>query len=394
MATQVLPGSDVDLFSDETQHDPYPAYRELRDMGPVVYLEQLDAYALMRYADVRAALKNWQEFTSVEGTSFNEVMNSHVVGARTVLTIEPPEHELMRAAILERFKHSSVRALTDKVHAKATELADELIERGQFDAVTDLAQVLVGDLVGDILGLSPELREEFRIGSTAMFVSMGPDNAHTAAALPVFERMLGTLAGITKEDLAPDSAGRALYAAAERGEVPPGSAPLLIFNYSGPAYDTTINTISSLVWLLAEHPDQWDMVRAEPALLPSVREETMRREAAIQLWGRVCRDDVEVDGATVPAGARVLIGLGSANRDERRYPDPDRFDARRNPHDHVAFGFGMRTCLGAPLARLEMEACLKAFAERDVRFELAGPPERLMGNTVRGFDRLPVTVST
>jgi cytochrome P450 len=393
MATQVIPSSDVDLFSDEVMEDPFPAYRELRDAGPIVYLEALDAYALMRYDDVRAAVKNWKEFTSIHGTSFNEKMNAHIVGAATVLTLEPPDHGRLQSAILERFKPSSVRELSEQVYGVAAELATNLVERGEFDAVTDLAQPLVTEVGGDLIGLSPELKEEFRIGSTAMFVSMGPDNKHTAAALPVFESMIGTLVQIKTEDLREGSYGRALYEAADRGDVPEGSAGMLIFNYSGPAFDTTINAISSLVWLLAENPDQWDLVRADPSLIQPAREEGLRVESAIQNWGRFCRDDVEVAGTSLKAGDQVLVGLGSANRDERHYPDADRFDVRRKARDHVGFGVGMHTCLGASLARLEIEAFLKAFADQDVRFEVTGTPKRLMGNTVRGFENLPVTVT-
>jgi cytochrome P450 len=168
---------------------------------------------------------------------------------------------------------------------------------------------------------------------------------------------------------------------------------MLIFNFMGAAFDTTINAIGSIIWLLATNPSQWDALRGDPSLVPSAVNEGMRRESPLQIWGRFCRESTPVDGATVPEGTRVAVMIGSANRDERHYPDPDRFDVRRNPGDHLGFGQGIHLCVGAPLARIEIASVLGALVKKVRTIELAGDPVRRLSNTTRGFESLPVAVS-
>ncbi|NKQ57806.1 cytochrome P450 [Amycolatopsis sp. K13G38] len=382
--------STVDLFAPDVAAEPYPVYRELRDAGPVVYLEKLGAYALTRYVDVRSALRDWETFGSAEGTAFNPAMNQNVQGV--ILTAEPPEHGALRSALLERLRLSSVRELAAWIQESADAMVVPLVDKGEFDVVTELARPFPAKIVGELIGLPPELTERFVLGSDAVFAAMGPMNARTEQALGVIADVLTTIGGITAADLAPGSMGEALYRAAERGEIPPEHVVKLLWNYAGPAFDTTIHAISNLIWALARDPAQFDVLREDPDLVPNAVDEGLRYEPTIQIWGRFCRTDVSFDGVVLPGGSRVAVLFGAANRDERHYPEPDRFDVGRNARDHLAFGYGMHRCTGASLAHLEIASVVRALTTRVRGLEL-GETRRHLNHTVRGFERLEVRLS-
>lgn len=188
----------------------------------------------------------------------------------------------------------------------------------------------------------------------------------------------------------PGSWAKDIHAAAARS--PAEACPIMMIDYMGPSLDTTIFAISNAVWLFATHPDQWDLVREDPRLMSSALSEVLRMESPIQDFSRFVERDINVDGVVLPAGSRAIVFYGSGNRDERRYPDPDRFDVRRRPGDHLGFGAGPHACVGMYLARMEMLAIFTALAERVRRFEVV-EAEPVLHNILRGFRTLRVAVS-
>jgi cytochrome P450 len=190
--------------------------------------------------------------------------------------------------------------------------------------------------------------------------------------------------------LTPGSWGAQLYAAAERGEIPLARCAREMSNYVGPSLDTTINATTSALWLFAEHPDQWEAICQNSGLIPNAVQEALRIESPVQFFTRYVTEDALVDDTVVPANSRVLIMYGSANRDERHWEDPARFDIWRDAGDQLAFGHGAHVCLGMPLARLEIETLLLSLTKRVKRFRVAAP-ERAINNSLRGFARLPLT---
>jgi cytochrome P450 len=168
--------------------------------------------------------------------------------------------------------------------------------------------------------------------------------------------------------------------------------PVMMIDYMGPSLDTTIFGISSGVWLFANHPDQWDLVRDDPSLIPQAINEILRMDAPIQGFSRYVARDYDLDGVLLPEGSRAIIFYGAANRDPRQFPDPDRFDVRRdNAGRHMAFGAGPHICLGQSLAKLEMRALFTALARRARRFHIE-KEERALHNILRGFSKLMVSV--
>ena len=386
------PRLDVDLFSDDCLEEPWPLYRAVRDAGPAVHIENdlYDVYAVGRFGDVRAALRDWHTFSSAEGTGFNDLANETARG--TVVGTDPPLHDQLRGIMLERLSISEVRNLAGVVQTRADGIVADLVARGSFDAVKDLAERMVPDVLGELLGISGEVLDSFAHAGPAIFDVMGSANSRMEASFEPLMVLLQQVGAVSRDDMVPGGMGWDLYEAAERGEIPEDMNTTMLLNYVGPGFETTISGISNAVWLLAREPEQWKALKHDPSLIPSAVNEVIRMESPIQTWARQTTRDVEIDGVTIPGGSRVAILFGSANRDERHYPEPDRFDVRRNPADHVGFGHGIHLCIGAPLARAELTAVIAALVQRVTTLE-CGAPVRRLNNTTRGLASLPVSVS-
>lgn len=276
---------------------------------------------------------------------------------------------------------------------EAEQLVDRLVERGSFDAATDLAQHIPTTIVSKQVGLPPEGREDMLTWARAAFDFAGPMNDRAKAAAGTMQQAAAYMADPTLPDrLEPHGWAAQLFEAAERGELADDKARTLLTDYWGPSLDTTIFATTSAIWLFAQHPDQWDILRGDTTLIPHAVNEVVRLLSPISQFSRVTTRDVEVDGAvTVPAGSRVLMMYGSANRDERKWQHPERLDIRRKPSDQLAFGFGEHNCVGQALARMEIRALLRALAKRVERFEIIDR-QPAANNMLHGIARLEVRV--
>jgi cytochrome P450 len=394
MQTIEVATTDLDPFSDEALRDPYGLYRQLRDLGPVVRLERWDLLALMRYEEVRAALFDWETYSSLAvglNPAFNDFAAPDV--DTNVLMASPPQHTKLRAILGDDLAPRNLRQrLQPIVEERAETLVDELVARGSFDAVLDLARPFVLGLICDFNGLPPHGRERFLGWADDLFNGFGPFNERCQRGLEQGQAMFQYLhQECGPGQVTPGSWAATIYAAAERGEIPMAIAPNLLVTYVVPALDTTINAIGFALKLFAEHPDQWDLVRREPELVAGAFREVLRLESPVQCFGRRLMRDVEIAGVPVPAGSHMMIAYGSANRDERRWEAPERFDVRRDNVRHLSFGYGIHACIGQGLARIEGQSILAAFARRVARFEI-GEPVPHLNNLVRGLASLPVTV--
>ncbi|MEZ0053809.1 cytochrome P450 [Mycobacterium sp. MAA66] len=381
------PHSDVDLFADDTLYDPYPAYRELRELGSAVYLDKLDAWALPRYDDIRAALGDWVTYSSA-GVALNDVVNEMLVG--TELAADPPEHDKLRAVLADRLGPRAIRHLRSVISTKADALVESVLQKPSFDVVIDLAMAFPFSVVFDLIGLPEEARPNMLRWADASFEVCGPMNKRTENGLPVLEELFQWISTLSANDLKDGSMGRAIFEAADAGRIQPESCIPLLITYTTAGMDTTINSIANAVHLFATHPEEWDRVCADPSSVPSAFNEVLRYDAPAQVFGRKTTRDVTVDGVHIPGGAQVLMLYGSGNRDDRHYTDPDRFDVTRDPVDHLTFGYGTHSCAGQALAKLEAHAVLRALTKRVRRFEI-GEPRRHLNNVIRGLEALPVT---
>ncbi|MGN9846084.1 cytochrome P450 [Nonomuraea sp. H19] len=373
--------------------NPYAAYQRLCDLGPAAYLTRHDMWFLSRYEQVRAALADWETYSSARGIGLNDGFNQ--AWATALINLDPPAHSEQRHLFTDRLSPQALRPVTQTIHDRASSLADRLASRGRFDAVADLAQDLPVHVIMDLIGWPEEGRDRLLDMAAGWFDSAGPLSDRTAASVPKVEALIGYLHQVVAdEDLTPGGFGWTMLEAYKSGAIPVEAAVGLLAGYVVAAFDTTINLIASGTWLFATNPAQWDLVRADPSLIPGAVTEIVRMESPIQGFSRVTTRDVDLgEGVVIPAGARVLLSYGAANRDERHYPGPDTFDVRRNPVDHLSFSYGIHACAGQGLARLEAQAIFTALASRVQRIELDGRPERALNNITRGFARLPVRIS-
>ena len=378
---------DLDLFDDDVLVDPYPTYARLRDLGAVVHLPANDVYVLTRYDAIRAALGDWESFSSAASIGFNPMVNEALTG--TSLSSDPPVHTRLRATLSENLSPRALRGMKDQIETKADALVAALVERGSFEAIDDLAREFPLEVVADLIGFTGHVRDSMlRWGQAAMQV-LGPLNARTAESFPIAGELYGWCSTVSADDLAPGSVGRGIFDAQARGDIPAGTAGHIIHQYLGAGIDTTIAALGNVVALFAAHPDQLELVRRDPTLVPAAFNEALRYWAPVHAWGRRATRDVEIDGAVVPAGAQVAILFGAGNRDPRHYDDPDTFLVERNPVDHLSFGYGPHGCAGQGLARLEVHAVIAALARRVSRLEV-GDAVRLPSNITRSIEELPV----
>ena len=378
---------DLDLFDDDVLVDPYPTYARLRDLGAVVHLPANDVYVLTRYDAIRAALGDWESFSSAASIGFNPMVNEALTG--TSLSSDPPVHTRLRATLSENLSPRALRGMKDQIETKADALVAALVERGSFEAIDDLAREFPLEVVADLIGFTGHVRDSMlRWGQAAMQV-LGPLNARTAESFPIAGELYGWCSTVSADDLAPGSVGRGIFDAQARGDIPAGTAGHIIHQYLGAGIDTTIAALGNVVALFAAHPDQLELVRRDPTLVPAAFNEALRYWAPVHAWGRRATRDVEIDGAVVPAGAQVAILFGAGNRDPRHYDDPDTFLVERNPVDHLSFGYGPHGCAGQGLARLEVHAVIAALARRVSRLEV-GDAVRLPSNITRSIEELRV----
>lgn len=391
--TVKAPSTDVDFYSDEVATNPYPVYRALRDTAAAVWLEKNEAWAITRYADVREALRDTEVFSSAHGCMLNRTMNEATRGI--MLCSDDPGHRAMRTHFARPLSPKAVGELKARVAAQAERKVEELVARGRFDAVADLAHYLPMTLVTELVGLDEEGRARMLEWAAGIFNAFGPEgNARTAAGIATALDVLDYIANrLSRDRLVPDGWGARILGLADTGELPAEQARAMLLDYLTPALDTTINATSSAVWLFARHPDQWDLVRADPTLIPHAINEVVRLESPIRAFARYVTRDHALDGVRLDAGSRALVVYASANRDERKWADPERFDVTRKPGDHLGFGYGTHTCAGMHLAKLEITCILQSLAPRVARFELVdGDGERVPHNVLRGLRRLEVAV--
>jgi cytochrome P450 len=382
---------DFDPFDAATIDDPFPSYRILRDEFPVYRNAERDFWAVSRADDVYDLLRDWQTCSSSKGMDLDET--GLIVGAGNFLNLDPPDHDTLRKVVRSSFSARRIAALEPVIRRKATELIDRFVEAGHSDLVPELTAPLPIAMVSEILGV-PESDQEatgelIRTVLQRRFGEPGiPAEALSAAAqlADYFEGFAADRRSRPQEDGLSEIV-RAEYRGAPMTHDMILGLSLMLF---GAGSETVSNFMSNALAVLARHPEARAELFAEPAGIPTAVEELLRFESPVQNLVRTSMRPMTLHGQDVPSDARLLLLLGSANRDERRYKDADRLDLRRPPKRHVAFGDGIHFCLGGPLARLEAKVILEVLGDRIPHYEIAGPVTRIAKVNSRGLERLPV----
>jgi len=394
--TLAIPSLDLDPFSDEFLTDPYPGHEQMREAGPVVYLPRYDTYALARYHEVHTALTNWHALHSSSGVGLSNFRYEKPWRPPSlVLEADPPRHDAPRSVLAKILGPRALRRLREQWFAAAENLVDEVLQSPEFDGVADIAHRFPLQVFPDALGVSPEGREHLLPYGDFTFNAFGPKNHLVQRGEPdIAEHIAWVGAQCARDQLDDNGFGSSIHAAADRGDITAQQAPLLVRSLIAAGVDTTVHGLGAVLYAFSTHPDQWAALRRQPQLARMAFDEAVRLISPVQTFFRTTTADVEISGSIVPDGKKVLMFLSSANRDPRRWDDPDRFDLGRDPSGHVGFGMGIHQCVGQHVARLEAEAVLTALVARVERLEPAGEPVVHLNNTLRGFSSLPLRVRT
>jgi cytochrome P450 len=384
----------VDLADPDTYESgmPYEAFRELRRRAPVAWHPYKDGpgfLALTRYDEVQAVSRDSATWSSqAKGVMFHVPPPDQV--APILLQMDPPRHTALRKLINKGFTPRQVARLNDHIADMARQIVDEVIERGECEFVDDVAGALPSYVIAEMLGIPLEdgrrLYELTEILHTG-FVAEGSDEQ---AQMQMFQ--YGTeLAARKRADPGDDIASSLLQAEVDGEHLTELEFILFFILLIDAGGDTTRNLVAAGILALMQHPAERQRLAADPSLMPTAIEEMLRYTSPVTVFLRTATKDTELRGIPVKAGERAAIFYPSANRDETRFADPDRFDISRAPNPHLAFGGGgTHFCLGANLARVEASAIIPEVVSRMNGLELAGPVKRVRSYLINGIHSMPV----
>ncbi|MGD9890652.1 MAG: cytochrome P450 [Dehalococcoidia bacterium] len=379
-------------LSAEFKQDPYPSYAWLRREQPVYHDEQTGWWALSRYADVSAALRNHSDFSSAQG------IGSGRDDSRMLISTDPPDHTLLRSLVSKAFTPRMVADLEPRIQAITNQLLDRALDSDAFDLTQDLAIPLPVTVIAELLGVEPERRADFKRWSDA-FIGTGFDESDPEAdqalndrTFAEFGEYFGAMVEARRRARRNDLISALVAAQEDRDALTTEDILMFCLLLLVAGNETTTNLISNAALALMEHPDQMALLRERQSLVPSMIEEALRYDSPVQGLFRTTTHDVVVAGTTIPADQKVLMLYASANRDEAQFPDAGRFDISRTPNNHIAFGYGIHFCLGAPLARLEARVVWETLLRRtkNLRPDPDRPAVRVDNFIIRGLEHYPI----
>jgi cytochrome P450 len=384
-----LPSIDEDLFSREAVLDARTVDDRVRELAPVVWLSRENIALLGRWEHVSEGLRDWESFSNTS----RPWHDPNSVRPEILLTDDPPRHSRVRSILASALSPRHLKRMEEHFRKIAAGQVDALLARSgePIDAVADITAPYVHKVLPDIIGMPAEGRERMSAFGHAVWATMGPMNALFDEAMVGAEPLLEWAAwACARPQLDPDSLGMHMYLAADRGEITQGEAHLLVMTILSAGADTTVITMANAIRAFCRFPDQWQALKADPKLLRNAFDEALRWDSPSRMAGRIAIKDVEVDGYVVPAGTRCGLMFAAANRDPRKWADPDRFDIRRDLRGQLGWGYGIHSCVGRTLAQLEADALFGALIDRVDRFEAAGDPEWWITTIGHGPARLPI----
>jgi 4-methoxybenzoate monooxygenase (O-demethylating) len=389
MKTTQTPVCDLDVFGRDAVRDARTVDDRLRELAPVVRLSRENITVLGRFEHVAQSLRDWKGFSSRS----RPWHDPESVRPEILLTDDPPRHTQVRNVIGNALSPRALSQMADRFNAEADALLRHVKESSGevVDAVGTITQAFVYKVLPDVLGLPQAGREHLSAFGHMVWATMGPPNELFQEAMentaPVIEWVEQCC---ERRNLDPDGLGMQMFRAADQGLITEQEAKLLVQILLSAAADTTVMTMATAIRAFCLFPDQYQLLRADPSLTRSAFEESLRWDSPSRLAGRITTQDIEIAGHLIPKGERCGLLFAAANRDPRKWTDPDRFDIRRDTKGHVGWGYGIHSCVGRVLALHEADALLGACVRHIGRFESAGEPVPWMTTIGHGPTRLPV----
>lgn len=386
------PTTDIDPFEDAFLADPFPFHERLREAGPIVWLDRYGVWATARHAEVTQAFSDWETFSSASGVGLDDLRRKEPWRPPSlILEADPPLHTRTRSVMNRALSAKAVAALRAPFQAEAEKLVDDLVARRRVDAVADIAQAYPLKVFPDAIGVRSDGRHNLLPYGNMVFNAFGPRNAHFHTAMSEAASVIPWITEACARDaLAPGCMGAAIWAAVDTGEITADEAPVLVRSILSAGLDTTIIGIANGIGAFLQFPDQWRLMRENPALVRPAFDEMLRWDSPSQLFFRTATRSTSLGGTEIAPDEKILLFMQAANRDPRRWPHPDRFDITRRPIGHVAFGAGIHMCVGQMLARLETEMIFAALTKRVAEIRPAGEPIRKLNNTLHEYASLPI----
>jgi cytochrome P450 len=388
-----------DPFDITIDKDPHPVWRRMRDERPLYHNEKYGFFALTRFDDVERGLVDWETYRSGRGSTLEVILAGFDVPPGMILMEDPPRHDVHRGLMSRVFTPKKMNAIEPKVREFCHRTLDPLVGAGHFDFVADLGAVMPMRTIGYLLGIPEQDQEAIRdrLDEGLRITDDGelPDNEYISSGGELFAEYVEWRARHPSDDLMTellmaeftDDTGTVRRLTREE---------LLTYVglIAGAGNETTTRLVGWTGKLLAEHPDQRRELVEDRSLIPGAIEEILRYEAPSPVQARTVARDARYYGQTVPEGGIMLLLNGSANRDERHFPEAERFDVRRPIDHHLSFGYGLHFCLGAALARLEGRVALDEVLTRWPEWEVDWDNiKQAHTPTVRGWEKLPVLTS-
>jgi len=384
-----LPASELDPFSHDAVRNSRATDDALRELAPVVWLTRENIAIMGRFEQVSAGLSNFKVFSN-RSRPWHDPAS---VRPEILLTDDPPRHTEVRRVMSAALSPRILNEMSAAFKAVAEEQVSRLVERkGEtIDAVADITRPFVHQVLPDVIGITQEGRDNMSAFGHAVWATMGPPNALFTEAVEGAEPVVAWAEqSCSRENLDPKGIGMLVFQAADRGEVTQDEAKLLVLTMLAAGADTTVVTMATAIRAFYEFPEEWQKLRANPSLLRNAFDESLRWDSPSRMAGRITTQDIEIEGHTIPGGTRCGLLFAAANRDPRKWQDPDRFDVNRDLRGHVGWGFGIHACVGRVLAQLEAEALIGALMKHVERFESAGTPEWWMTTIGHGPYKLPI----
>jgi len=381
-------------FAYEMHENPYPTYERLREEQPCYHNEEMGFWVLSRFDDVLEGYRDWENFTSTKGVALEEVGTS---SAPSMIGMDPPVQTKLRKLVVRAFNPKRVGMLEPRIRALTTGFLDQIVEEGECDLIERFAALLPSDVISTLLGAPSEDHASLRIWTATMMHREDGESAIPAAAGEASGNLLRYFADLIKakrKQPAEDLISGLIEADLEGRRLDDREILGFCFLLISGGNETTEKLIANTIHQLSRHPDQRAQLITDPTKIPDAIEESLRFRSPTQYMVRAASRDVERHGRTIPEGDRLVLLIGAANHDPRRFADPGSFNIERQMTQHLAFGFGVHFCLGARLARLEARVAMEEIHKRLPDYQVDEPGVSVVhAGNVAGLATLPIKFS-
>lgn len=380
-----IPTYNQSVFSTKSLASGLQLYKDLSALGDVIYLKKDKVYAVTSYAAHMEVLNDPETFTAAQGVALNKQANEVPEAKVSVLMSEGDEQRKRKAWYMKPITQRKLKDIKDNISESCENMVQDLAKKNEIEVVKDFAAHIPLEIVSKMIGYPEKGSKKLLDWAFATFNTFGPNNLRTLKSLP------GLIFGLSKysrtlnkDNVLPGSWSHATFKAIEEGKLGEDEGRAIVMGYAIPSLDTTIQSATSMFELLAKHPEKFNEIKENPDLIRGVVNEAIRLSSPVRGFSRVITKDTEVAGYQLEKGKRVLMLWSCANRDPKKYPNPDEFDIHRNPEDHLGWGYGNHRCAGEHLARLEMEELLKALCKHASKLEVSNS-EPFLNNTLQGY---------